>query len=44
VDELKSAGPERIAREGGLPASLARRIAEHLSEAASPAPPEEDDR
>jgi excinuclease ABC subunit C len=44
VEELKSAGPERIAREGGLPASLARRIAEHLSGGASPGTPKEDDR
>ena len=44
VEELKSAGPERIASEGGLPASLARRLSEHLSGGPSPGIPKEDDR
>ncbi len=42
VEALKSASPERISREGKLPASLARRIAEHLS-GHSLADPEEED-
>ncbi len=42
VAELTSASPERIALEGKLPPSLARRIAEHLSGSAPDTPqPEE---